>query len=100
MEEFFPVLLAAAFAIAISLYTEGVAPWWVLSCVAVAASGLAATTFTGEFDENWVYLLQDLAEAAVGLALGLAIVRWVLPRLGVTRAAATGEARGRTPSAR
>ena len=100
MEEFFPVLLAAAFAIAISLYTGGVAPWWVLSCVAVAASGLAATTFTGEFDENWLYLLQDLAEAAVGLVLGLAIVRWVLPRLGVTRAAATGEARGRTPSAR
>jgi uncharacterized membrane protein YbhN (UPF0104 family) len=85
MEEFFPVLLAAAFAIAISLYTGGVAPWWVLSCVAVAASGLAATTFTGEFDENWLYLLQDLAEAAVGLVLGLAIVRWVLPRLGVTR---------------
>jgi uncharacterized membrane protein YbhN (UPF0104 family) len=100
MEEFFPVLLAAAFAIAISLCTGGVAPWWVLSCVAVAASGLAATTFTGEFDENWLYLLQDLAEAAVGLALGLAIVRWVLPRLGVTRAAATGEARGRMPSAR
>ena len=79
MEEFFPVLLAAAFAIAISLYTGGVAPWWVLSCVAVAASGLAATTFTGEFDENWLYLLQDLGEAAVGLTLGLAVVRWVLP---------------------
>jgi hypothetical protein len=102
MEEFFPVLLAAAFAIAISLYTGTVAPWWVLSCVAVAASGLAATTFTGtgEFDENWLYLLQDLGEAAVGLTLGLAVVHWVLSRLGVTRAAATGEARGRTPSAR
>jgi uncharacterized membrane protein YbhN (UPF0104 family) len=100
MEEFFPVLLAAAFAIAISQCTGGVAPWWVLSCVAVAASGLAATTFTGEFDENWLYLLQDLGEAAVGLTLGLAVVRWVLPRLGVTRAAATGEAGGRTPSAR
>jgi hypothetical protein len=82
LEEFFPVLLAAAFAITISQYTGGVAPWWVLSCVAVAASGLAATTFTGEFDENWLYLLQDLAEAAVGVALGLAIVRWVLPPRG------------------
>jgi hypothetical protein len=54
--------------------------------VAVAISGLAATTFTGEFEESWLYLLQDLAEAAVGLALGLAIARWVLPRLGVMRA--------------
>ena len=99
MEEFFPVLLAAAFAIAISLYTGG-APWWVLGSVAVAASGLAATTATGEFEDSWLYLLQDLAEAAVGLALGLAIVGWVLPRLGLTRAAATGEARERTSSAR
>jgi hypothetical protein len=90
MEEFFPVLLAAAFAIAISLYTGG-APWWVLGSVAVAASGLAATTATGEFEDSWLYLLQDLAEAVVGLALGLAIARWVLPRLGLTRAAATGE---------
>jgi hypothetical protein len=99
MEEFFPVLLAAAFAIAISLYTGG-APGWVLACVAVAASGLAASSVNDEFEDSSPYLLQDLAEAAVGLALGLAIVRWVLPRLGLTRAAATGEARERTSSAR
>jgi hypothetical protein len=99
MEEFFPVLLAAALGIAISLYTRG-ALQWVLSCVAVGVSGLAATTFTGEFEESWLYLLQDLAEAAVGLALGLAIVRWVLPRFGVTRAIAMREASRRTPSAR
>ena len=85
MQEFLPVLLAAALGIAISVYTRG-ALRWVLSCVAVALSGLAATTFTGEFEESSLYLLQDLAEAAVGLALGFAIARWVLPRLGVTRA--------------
>jgi hypothetical protein len=85
MQEFLPVLLAAALGIVISLYTRG-ALRWVLNCVAVALSGLAATTFTGEFEESSLYLLQDLAEAAVGLALGVALARWVLPRLGVTRA--------------
>lgn len=43
MEELFPVLLAAALGIAISLYTRG-ALRWVLSCVVVAVSGSAATT--------------------------------------------------------
>jgi hypothetical protein len=93
MEELFPVLLAAALGIAISLYTRG-ALRWVSICVVVAVSGLAATTFTGELEESWLYLLQDLAEAAVGLGFGFAIPRWLLPSLGVTRAIATREANG------
>jgi hypothetical protein len=99
MEELFPVLLAAALGIAISLYTRGYARW-ILSCLAVACSGLAATTFTGEFQESWLYLLQDLAEAASGLALGFAVARWALPRFGIARAITRREAGGRSPNAR
>ena len=84
MDELFPVLLAAALGIAILLYTQGAARW-VLSCVAIALSGLAATTLNGEFEESWLYLFQDLAEAAVGLALGFAIAHWVLPKIGIVR---------------
>lgn len=99
MDELFPVLLAAALGIAISLYARG-RTRWILSGLAVAASGLAATTFTGEFEESWLYLLQDLAEAAVGLALGFAIARWVPPRFGIARAITPREAGGRSPNVR
>jgi hypothetical protein len=99
MEELFPVLLAAALGIAISLYTRG-ALQWALCCIAIALSGLAATTFTGEFEESWLYIFQDLAEAAVGLAFGFVIARWVLPRVGITRAAQFRERDGRSPNPR
>jgi hypothetical protein len=55
MEEFFPVFLVAALGIAIWLYAPGRLRW-ILSVLAV--SGLAATTFTGEFEESWLYLLK------------------------------------------
>jgi hypothetical protein len=99
MEELFPVLLAAALGIAISLYMPGRARW-ILSGLAVFVSGLAATTFTGEFQESWLYLLQDLAEAAVGLGLGFGIARWLLPRFGIARAIAPREPGGRSPNLR
>jgi hypothetical protein len=99
MEELFPVLVAAALGIAISLYARG-ATWWILSCLVVAGSGFAATTFTGEFEESWLYLAQDLAEAAAGLALGFAIARWALPRVGITRFLTRRETDRRSPSAR
>ena len=70
------------------------------SCLIVVGSGSAATTFTGEIEESWLYLLQDLAEAAAGLALGFAIARWVLPGVGITRAAQFRERDGRSPNPR
>lgn len=99
MDELFPVLLAAALGIAVSLYARGAA-LCILSCLVVVGSGMAATTFSGEFQESWLYLLQDLAEAAFGLGLGFAIVRWALPRVGIARAIAPSEAGGRSPDAR
>src|ERR1700722_10176194 len=98
MDEFFPALLAAALGISIWIY----APFrlrWILGGLAVAGSGLAATTFTGEFEESWLYLLQDLAEAACGLAVGFAIARWLLPRLGIRRAVRTPNAGTRASKA-
>ena len=99
MEELFPVLLAAAMGVAISLYTRG-GVRWLPGCVAIAVSGLTATALTGEFDQSWLYLLQDVAEAAAGLAFGLAFARWALPRLGLSRVFAPREAEGCSPNAR
>jgi hypothetical protein len=99
MEEFFPVFLAAALGVAIWLFARGRLRW-ILSVLAIAVSGFAATTFTGEFEDSWLYLLQDLAEAACGLAAGFAIAHWVLPRLGIVRAIAPREVGGRSPNAR
>ena len=95
MEEFFPVFLAAALGIGIWLYAPG-RLGWILSVLAVAVSGLAATIFTGEFEESWLYLLQDLAEAACGLAVGFVIAYWLLPRLGIAGATAVRNASGRS----
>jgi hypothetical protein len=99
VEEFFPFFLAAALGIAVWLYAPRRLRW-ILSVLAVAVSGLAATTFTGEFEESWLYLLQDLAEAACGLAVGFAIAHWLLPRLGIARASGPRNASGRSSSAR
>jgi hypothetical protein len=99
MEELLPVLLAAVMGVAISLYARG-GVRWLLGCVAIAVCGLAATILTGEFEESWLYLLQDVAEAAAGLALGLLFARWALPRLGLSRVFAPRLTEGRSPNAR
>ena len=50
-----------------------------LSVVAVLVSGIAATVASGEYADSWIYVLLDLSEAALGLALGFAIAHRFLP---------------------
>jgi hypothetical protein len=45
--------------------------------MAIVVSGTTATALSGEFLESWSYLLLDLAESALGVALGsVAIEAW------------------------
>jgi hypothetical protein len=99
MEELFPVLLAAALGVANAFYTQGTLQW-ILNCLTVVLGGLAATTFTGEFQQSWLYLFKDLGEAAVGLALGLIIARWVLQQIGMEHGVQLRDPNGRTPTPR
>jgi hypothetical protein len=58
-----------------------------LSVAAVLVSGLAATVLSGEYHDSWLYLLLDLGEAAIGLALGFAIAHRLLWTRGASASA-------------
>jgi hypothetical protein len=44
-----------------------------LNAAGVALVALVATFISGEYHQSWLYLFADLAEAAFGLAAGLAV---------------------------
>jgi hypothetical protein len=72
MEELVPIVLGGIFGAVIRWKTAG-GIQVVLSIAAIVVSGVAATVLSGEYAESWVYLLLDLGEAALGLALGFLI---------------------------
>jgi hypothetical protein len=74
MEELVPVVLGVALGVMIWGGSAG-GRRSVLSLCAVLVSAFAATVLSGEYQESWIYLLLDLAEATLGFALGTVIVR-------------------------
>ena len=78
MDEIVPVILGAAFGAIIWRCTRG-RTRLVLSVLAVIVAGVAATVASGEYLESWIYLLLDLGEAALGLAVGYVIAARLLP---------------------
>lgn len=87
MDEVVPVVLGAVLGFAIWHFGPGRARI-LLSLCAVALSGVLATVFSGEYVESWIYLLLDLGEAAIGLALGFAAAHWLTRRRKPQRASA------------
>jgi hypothetical protein len=84
MDELVPVILGIILGALIGRSTTGLARI-VLSVVAVLVSGAAATILSGEYVESWVYLLLDLGEAALGLALGFVIVHRLIFGRGTSK---------------
>ncbi len=72
MDEIVPVIFGAVLGVIIWRCTRGLTRT-LLSAGAVIASGAFATVLSGEYHESWLYLLLDLGEGALGLALGFAI---------------------------
>ena len=54
-----------------------------LSIGAVVVSGATATLISGEYVASWIYLLFDVSEAAIGLAIGVTIAHRVLRPWGI-----------------
>ena len=80
MEELVPVILGVVLGALIGWSTTG-RTRILLSVAAVFVSGAAATVLSGEYLDSWVYILFDLGEAALGLALGFATAhRFLSPR--------------------
>jgi hypothetical protein len=79
MDEVVPVVLGAVLGFAIWHFESGRIRI-LLSICAVTLSGVLATVFSGEYVESWIYLLLDLGEAAIGLALGFAAAHWMTRR--------------------
>lgn len=78
MDELVPVCLGVLLGAAIWRGTAG-RTRLALSILAVLASGIFATVISGEFVDSWIYVLLDLGEAALGLAVGFAVAHWLLP---------------------
>jgi len=72
MDEIVPVILGALFA-AFFWYRDTGRDRLLLSVFAVVASAATAIILSGEYLKSWIYLLLDLGEASLGLAVGLAI---------------------------
>ena len=77
MNEVVPIVFAFALGIVVWRYANGRSRL-ILSCCAVAISGLTATMLSGEFRESWIFLFLDLGEAAFGLAVGTLVAHRLL----------------------
>lgn len=94
MDEIVPVALGAVLGAAIWLSATGW-PRFLLSLLTVLVAGAFATVTSGEYHASWVYLLLDLGEAALGLALGF----FVAHRFLLARAAGKQPSPGKQESA-
>jgi type III secretory pathway component EscT len=72
MDELVPVIFGGVLGVLIWRGTAGYTRM-ALSVLAVLASGATATVMSGEYTVSWIYILLDLGEAALGLAVGVAI---------------------------
>ena len=77
MDELVPVVLGLVSGAVIWVATTGRIRL-ALSISAVLVAGLAATVLSGEYAQSWIYLMLDLAEAAVGMAAGVLVGHRVL----------------------
>lgn len=77
MEEVIPLVLGACQGAIIWLSFRG-ATRLALSPVAVVVAAFVATVLSGEYQQSWAYLLFDLAEAAIGLAVGCVFAAWLI----------------------
>jgi hypothetical protein len=78
MDELVPVILGVVLGAIIWRSTTGQIRL-ALGICAVVVSGASATVLSGEYLDSWIYILLDLGEAALGLALGSAIAHRLLP---------------------
>jgi hypothetical protein len=95
MDETVPVILGILLGALIWSTTSG-SVRFLLSVCAVLVSGLIATVLSGEYHESWIYLLLDLGEAALGLAVGMFIVHRVQRRRAAARATASSVKQGQS----
>lgn len=93
MEELVPFVLGVVLGALVWVATTGRVRF-ALSASAVVASGLAATVLSAEYQETWLYLLLDLGEAAIGLAIGMLIGSRVQSSRVAARVHSTTETRG------
>jgi len=76
MDEIVPIVLGAVLGTIIWRRTCGKVRA-ALSVCAVILSGAIATLLSGEYLYNWAYILLDIAQAALGLAMGFFVAqRW------------------------
>ena len=75
MDEIVPVILGSVLGALVWCTSVG-RMRSVLAILAVFAAGAFATILSGEIQLSWVYFLIDFSEAALGLAIGIALVHF------------------------
>jgi hypothetical protein len=80
MDELFPIGAGLIFGIAFAANFRILRPWWVKAILVVTA-GASATILSGEYVENWGFILVDLGEVALAAWIAAYLCRMAARRL-------------------
>lgn len=80
MDELFPIGTGLIFGVAFAADFRILRPWWVKAILVVVA-GASATILSGEYVENWGFILVDLGEVSLAAWIGAHLCRIAARRL-------------------
>ena len=90
MEEVFPIATGLLLGILFAPDYRWLRPWWIRTAL-VLASGVSATILSGEYRENWGFVVIDIGEVALLAWIGLVVARRL--RNSLLNGGTTGHAR-------
>ena len=85
MDELFPIFTGVVLGLAFAAGTQVLSPLWVRA-VAVLLTGVTATIISGEYTENWGFVLVDIGEVALAAWIVSTLARRAVLRIRQARA--------------
>jgi hypothetical protein len=82
MDELFPIFTGLVLGILFATGYRWLQPWWIRA-VMVLAAGVSATVLSGEYRENWGFVLVDVGEVALAAWIGFVVARYLGRRFDI-----------------
>jgi hypothetical protein len=80
MDEAFPIVAGLLLGFLFAQGYRWIRPWWIRTALILAA-GVSATILSGEYRENWGFVLVDVGEVALVAWIGFVAARYLRNRL-------------------